>query len=153
MVLWKMRSLSKFHPSLEISHNLLMGLGVSDFVSVSHIYAFLSSHYTFPSRSRILKCQSRRLGDARIYHSPPLALKQISWGKSKLKWVIDTKFLLFKMIFLLCSNIQFVTTHYYFHIIIYELFYFASLNRFLYLNFGVLKVKMRGFRFWVFTVY
>ena len=30
--------------SLEISHNLLMGLGVSDFVSVGHIYAFLSSH-------------------------------------------------------------------------------------------------------------
>ena len=32
-----MRSLGKFNASLEISHNLLMGLGVSDFVSVSHI--------------------------------------------------------------------------------------------------------------------
>ena len=49
-------------------HNLVMGLGVSDFVFVGHIYAFLSSHQTFPSRSRILKCQSR-LG---FYHSPPL---------------------------------------------------------------------------------
>ena len=43
MVFWKMRSLSKFYPSLEISHNLLMGLGVSDFVSVSHIFAILSN--------------------------------------------------------------------------------------------------------------
>ena len=44
MVLWKMRSHSKFYPSVGISHNLVMGLGVSDFVSVGHIYAFLSSH-------------------------------------------------------------------------------------------------------------
>ena len=36
--------LIKFYPSLGISHNLLMGLGVSDFLSVGHIYAFLSSH-------------------------------------------------------------------------------------------------------------
>ena len=57
---------------LEISHNLLMGLGVSDFVSIGHIFAFLSSRYTFSSRARILKCQSRRLGESRIYHSPPL---------------------------------------------------------------------------------
>ena len=47
----------------------------------------------------------------------------------------------FKIIFLLCSNIQFVTSHCYFHII-KNMFYFASLNRFLY--FEVLKAKMRG---------
>ena len=35
-----MRSLGKFYPSLGISHNLLMGLGVTDFVSVGHIFAF-----------------------------------------------------------------------------------------------------------------
>ena len=67
-----MRSLDKFYPSLGISHNLLKGLGVSDFVSVSHIFAFPSSHYTFSSRARILKCQSQRLGESQIYHSPPL---------------------------------------------------------------------------------
>ena len=50
----------------------------------------------------------------------------------------------FKIIFLLCSNIQFVTTHCYFHKI-KNLFYFPSLSRFLY--FGVLNVKMRGSRF------
>ena len=49
-----------------------MGLGVSDSVSVGHIFAFLSSHYTFSSRARILRCQSRRLVESRIYHSPPL---------------------------------------------------------------------------------
>ena len=47
----------------------------------------------------------------------------------------------FKITFLLCSKIQFVT---YFHIM-KNLFYFASLNGFLY--FGVLKVKIRGSRF------
>ena len=31
-------------PGLGISHNLVMGLEVSDFASVGHIYAFLSSH-------------------------------------------------------------------------------------------------------------
>ena len=51
------RSLGKFYPSLGISHNLLMGLGVSDFVSVGHIVAILSSHYTFSSRAQILKRQ------------------------------------------------------------------------------------------------
>ena len=50
----------------------------------------------------------------------------------------------FKVIFLLYPNIQFVTTYCHFHII-KNLFYFASLNRFLY--FGVLKVKMTGSRF------
>ena len=40
----KMRSLGKFCPSLGISLNLVMGLGVSEFVSVGHIYAFPSSH-------------------------------------------------------------------------------------------------------------
>ena len=59
-------------PSLGMSHNLLMGLGVSDFVSVGHIFAFLSSYYTFSSRTRILRCQSRRLGESRIHHSPLL---------------------------------------------------------------------------------
>ena len=53
-------SLGKFYPSLGILQNLLMGLRVSDFVSVGHIhvhvYAFLLSHYTFLSR-----CQSRHL--------------------------------------------------------------------------------------------
>ena len=39
-------SLGKFYPSLGISQNLLMGLGVSDFVSVGHIYAFLLSRHT-----------------------------------------------------------------------------------------------------------
>ena len=58
-------------PSLRISHNLLMGLGVSDFVSVGHIFAFLSSQYTFSSRAQILKCQSLRLGESQIYHLPP----------------------------------------------------------------------------------
>ena len=58
--------------SLGISHNLLMGLGISDFESVGHIFAFLSSHYTFSSRTRILRCQSWCLGESRIYYSPPL---------------------------------------------------------------------------------
>ena len=61
MVLLKIRSHGKFYPSLGISHNLLMGLGVSDFVSAGHIQAFakfLSSHYTFSPQVRILKCQS-----------------------------------------------------------------------------------------------
>ena len=40
-----------------------MGLGVSDFVSIGHIFAFLSSHYTFSSQARILKCPSRRVLD------------------------------------------------------------------------------------------
>ena len=70
----KNESLGKFYPSLGISQNLLMGLGVSDFVSVGHIYAFLLSHYTFSSRARILKCQPRHLGESRIYQSPPLML-------------------------------------------------------------------------------
>ena len=65
-----MRSVGKFYPSLRISHNLLMGLGVSDFVSVSHIFAFLSSHYTFSSWAQILK--NVRYGKSRIYHSPRL---------------------------------------------------------------------------------
>ena len=64
------------YPSLGISHNLLMGFGVSDFVSVGHIFAFLSSHYTFSSRARILKCQSRHLSETRIYHSPPLIVSE-----------------------------------------------------------------------------
>ena len=58
----KMRSLGKFYPSLGISHNLVMGLGVSDFASVGHIFAFLSSHYNFLSSSQILKCQSQHPG-------------------------------------------------------------------------------------------
>ena len=62
---------------LGISHKLLMGLGVSDFVSVGHIFAFLSSHYTFSSRARILESQSRRLGESRVYHSPPLTESSI----------------------------------------------------------------------------
>ena len=52
----------------------LMGLGVSDFMSVGHIFAFLSSHHTFSSRAQILKCQSWCLGEYRIYHLPPLRL-------------------------------------------------------------------------------
>ena len=67
-----MRSLDKFYPSLGISHNLLMGLGVSDFVSVGYIFAFLSSQYTFSSQARILKSQSMHLGESQIYHLPPL---------------------------------------------------------------------------------
>ena len=62
----KIESLRKFYPSLGISQNCIMGLGVSDFVSVGHIYAFLLSHYTFSSRARILRCLSRRLGESRI---------------------------------------------------------------------------------------
>ena len=42
MVLWKIRSLGKFYPSLGISHNLVIGLGVSDFMSVGHIIIFFS---------------------------------------------------------------------------------------------------------------
>ena len=38
-----------------------IGMTVSDFVSVSHIFAFLSSHYTFSSWTRILRCQSWRV--------------------------------------------------------------------------------------------
>ena len=68
----KNRKSRQILPSLGISHNLLMGLGVSDFVSVGRIYAFLSSHSTFLSWSRILKCQSWCLDESRIYHSPPL---------------------------------------------------------------------------------
>ena len=68
----KNESLRKFYPGLGISQNLLMGLGVSDFVSVNHKYAFLLSRYTFSSRARILRCQSRHLYESRIYHSPPL---------------------------------------------------------------------------------
>ena len=49
-----------------------MGLGVTNFVSVGHIFAILSSHNTFTPRPRILKHQSRRLGESPIYHSPPL---------------------------------------------------------------------------------
>ena len=62
----KIESLGKFYPSLRISQNFLMGLGVSDFVSVIHICAFLLSHYTFSSRARILRCQSWHLGKSRI---------------------------------------------------------------------------------------
>ena len=43
----KMRSLGKFYSSLGISHNLLMGLGAPESVSVGHIFACLSSHYIF----------------------------------------------------------------------------------------------------------
>ena len=69
----KNRSLGKFefYPSLGISAQL-MGLEVSDFVSVGHIFSFLLSHNTFSSQARILRCQSQRLGESRIYHSPPL---------------------------------------------------------------------------------
>ena len=65
-------SLGKFYPSLGISQNFLMGLGVSDFVSVGHINAFLLSPYTFSSQARILRCQSRRFGESRILLLPPL---------------------------------------------------------------------------------
>ena len=45
----KIESLGKFYPSLGILQNFIMGLGVSDLVSVRHIYiyiyAFLLSHY------------------------------------------------------------------------------------------------------------
>ena len=34
----KIESLGKFYPSLGISQNFLIGLGVSDFVPVGHIY-------------------------------------------------------------------------------------------------------------------
>ena len=72
MVLRKMRSLG-------ILHNLLIvGLGVSDFVSVGRVFAFLSSHYTFSSRAQILKCQSRHLGKSQIYHLPPLILPLVT---------------------------------------------------------------------------
>ena len=49
-----------------------MGLRVLDFVSVGHIFAFLSSHYTFSSWARILRCQSQHLDESRIYYLPPL---------------------------------------------------------------------------------
>ena len=62
----KTESLGKFYPSLGISQNFIMGLRVSDLVSVGHIYAFLLSHYTFSSRARILRCQSWHLGESRI---------------------------------------------------------------------------------------
>ena len=69
----KNESLSKFYPSLGILHNLLMDLGVSDFVSVGHINAFLSSQYTFSSRAGILRCQSQRLGESRSVSDLPFA--------------------------------------------------------------------------------
>ena len=56
--------------SSRISQNFLMGVGVSDFVSVGHIYA----------RARILSCQSQCLSESRIYHSPPQIL--YNWGQS-----------------------------------------------------------------------
>ena len=66
--------------SFGISHNLLMGLRISDFVSVRHIFAFLSSHYSFSSRTRILRCQSRRLG---VSASLGFAIRHHQlWGKS-----------------------------------------------------------------------
>ena len=43
----KNESLSKFYLSLGISHNLVTGLGVSDFASVGHIYAFLIKSLKF----------------------------------------------------------------------------------------------------------
>ena len=66
MVLRKFYKFGKFYTSLGISQNFVKDLGVSDFVSVGHIYAFLLKHYTFSSRARILRCQSRRLGESRI---------------------------------------------------------------------------------------
>ena len=66
---WSSEKNEKSRQILPKSQNLAQptnGLGVSDFVSVGHIFAFLSSHYTFSSRARILKCQSRRLGESRI---------------------------------------------------------------------------------------
>ena len=69
MVLWKMRSLGKFYPSLEISQNVLMGLGVSDFVSVAHIICFsIKSLHFFVSGSDFKIPISTIL---RFYHSPP----------------------------------------------------------------------------------
>ena len=71
MVLWKTRSLGKFYLSLEISQNLLMGLGVSDFVSVGHIFAFLSSNDTFfvsGSDFKMPVSASRRVSDFTIRH-------------------------------------------------------------------------------------
>ena len=53
------------------------------------------------------------------------------------------------MIFLLCSNIQFVNAYCYFHII-KNLFYFASMNRLFY--FGTLRVKMGDSRFLKFSL-
>ena len=50
----KNESLGKFYPSLGILQYLLMGLGVSDFVSVGHI---------FLSWARISRCQSLRVWD------------------------------------------------------------------------------------------
>ena len=74
---------------LGISHNLLRGNGVSDFVSVSHIFAFLSSHYTFSSWARILRCHSSAvLASWRVLDLPfatpnssPQSRQQFSSGK------------------------------------------------------------------------
>ena len=44
----KNESLDKFYPSLGILQNLLMGLGVSDFVSVSHILFVSGSDFKMP---------------------------------------------------------------------------------------------------------
>ena len=69
MVLWKMRSLSKFYPSLGISHNLLNG-SRSLRLCLSVTYSLFYQVTTFFCLG--LKCQSRCLGESQIYHSPPL---------------------------------------------------------------------------------
>ena len=72
MVLRKMRSLRQILPK---SRNLAQPTNGSRSlrfcVCWSHICFFIKS-LTFPSRSRILKCQSQRLGESLIYHLPPL---------------------------------------------------------------------------------
>ena len=61
MVLWKMRSLGKFYPTLEISHNLLMGLGVLRFCVCRSNICFSIKSLSF-SVSRGLGFENNSLG-------------------------------------------------------------------------------------------
>ena len=49
-----------------LSEALTNGSWSLRFCAVSHIFAFLSSHYTFSSWAWILRCQSLRLGESWI---------------------------------------------------------------------------------------
>ena len=75
--------LCKFYPSLGISLNLLMGLGVSDFVSFGRILLFYQVITLFHLGLRFLKFQSRHLGESQIYHLPPLILAKRDLGGSQ----------------------------------------------------------------------
>ena len=65
----KNENLGKLYPSLGISQNLLMGLGVSDFASVGHTIFFSVKSLKFSVSVSDFKTP---VSASRIYHSPPL---------------------------------------------------------------------------------